>query len=599
MTYNKFNSSFEGIIDAVVAARIEQGFGEKFYPSSYEGIVAAIRGLAKDLSGANPTPYPPGWVPEINQDGDVIGGDFQPGFTPAAGDLWFDTRQGRLMIFVDDGYYQCNGADVLTVVQEDTPTGAVEGALWYQPSTESLYLWTGLEWKLISSSLSNTATLMLAQPTRTASYQDSVLPPTDGLTTQSDFNIWAVSALDALDTNRADPGSTVYVSETPPPESVPGDLWFNTVILQMFVEYDGFWIPTSIPLVQDPNFLALSSTVTALQATYQGKFQASDARITALELTPAKQYTVGASNSAITLSDDEGAVTTVPVTGEHGISVLTSNGSLAINGSALESRIAFIENNFATGSDKADLVERDAELLEQLNALANEPKVDANVFNALQATVAALPTTAYVDTKLSTNGGTLTGSLSLSNKTITNLGEPQYQTDAARLADITLLETHVASTYVPKTNAVFNGLDVQRDDVGKSGIKFVNGAAGGMRAIELKTMTSQANSTVVFGQTPFPNEVAWEFHSGENFSWKDRNAGKQLRIDANGVVASALSIGDMVRGGDGNELILNKIDVKERLQAYQASLNGIRSALLTSTSFEEFKQSALTSLTGL
>ena len=83
------------------------------------------------------------------------------------------------------------------------------------------------------------------------------------------------------------------------------------------------------------------------------------------------------------MSDEEGAVTTVPVTGEHGISVLTSNGSLAINGSALESRISFIENNFATGSDKADLVERDAELLEQLNALANEPKVDANVFNAL------------------------------------------------------------------------------------------------------------------------------------------------------------------------------------------------------------------------
>ena len=47
------------------------------------------------------------------------------------------------MVYVDDGYYQANGADVLTAVSNTPPSAEIEGALWYQPSSNSLYLYDG------------------------------------------------------------------------------------------------------------------------------------------------------------------------------------------------------------------------------------------------------------------------------------------------------------------------------------------------------------------------------------------------------------------------------------------------------------------------
>ena len=57
------------------------------------------------------------------------------------------------MVYVEDGFYQANGADVLTKVQDTAPNTAqsIEGALWYQPSTTSLYLFDGSSWVNLST----------------------------------------------------------------------------------------------------------------------------------------------------------------------------------------------------------------------------------------------------------------------------------------------------------------------------------------------------------------------------------------------------------------------------------------------------------------
>ena len=51
------------------------------------------------------------------------------------------------------------------------------------------------------------------------------------------------------------------MSDTPPVQPEEGDLWYNTMKLQMLVRYDGAWVASAIPLVLDDSFVSLSNTV--------------------------------------------------------------------------------------------------------------------------------------------------------------------------------------------------------------------------------------------------------------------------------------------------------------------------------------------------
>ena len=601
MANHSIDSNFEGIIKAFNTVREDTGLKVKYYPSSYEGVVEAILELGRNLAGALPGPNPPGWEPIFDEDGNPISGNFPPGYVPPQGDLWFDTRQGRLMVYVDDAYYQTNGADVLTKVQTDAPDLEVIGGMWYDPDADALYLWEGTQWRLVSSNTVNTATLALANPTTFSGIDTaSVLPDTSGLGTQSDFNTWTVAALQSLEENAGSGNTTVYVSENGPTDVSEGDLWFDTTTLQLFVSYDSFWIPASIPLTQDPNFVALETVVNGIQSNVNVRFSTTDSRLAALEHEDHKVYDLEIDNSplGIKLVDQGGVKTNVGITGKNGISVTNDYGKLCFDGSELLNRITAVESDYLTSVDKESLENTAAQLQQQITAVTAKETVSPAELSALSDQVQTLPTFGAVNNKLPLSGGQLSGELNLDNNKIRSLGAPVDPTDAARLADITNALLTVSNQYIPKNNPVFNGIDVQRNDIALSGIKFVNGSASGIRAIELGTNT-QTNSTAVFGQTMYPGEVAWSFNGGENFSWIDGTTGKQLRIDADGVCAKNLSIANFVRGQNGVEQITNKIDVKERLNAYQNSLDGIRSALNSSSTFEEFKSSALIALSGV
>ena len=600
MANHSIDSNFEGIIKAFNTVREDVGFKTKYYPSSYEGVVEAILELGRNLSGALPSPYPPNWEPILDEDGNPISGNFPPGYVPPQGDLWFDTRQGRLMVFVDDAYYQTNGADVLTRVQTEAPELEVIGGMWYDPNADALYLWEGTQWRLVSADTVNTATLALANPTAFRNIDTaSLLPDTSGLSTQSDFNTWAVAAFRALEAN-AESNTTVYASDSSPIDQNEGDLWFNTDVLQLFVAHDSSWIPASTPstpLTEDPNFNTLEAVVNGLQTNVNVRFSTTDSRLTALETEEHQVYDLEIDNSplGIKLVDQGGLKTNVEITGKNGVSVTNDYGKLCFDGSQLSNRITAVENNYLTSVDKQSLENTAAQLQQQITAVNAKETVSPAELSELSNQVQALPTFVAVDSKLPLSGGQLSGELNLDNNKIRALGAPIDPTDAARLADITNALITVSNQYIPKNNPVFNGIDVERNDIALSGIKFVNGAASGIRAIELGTNT-QTNATAVFGQTMYPGEVAWSFNGGENFSWIDETTGKQLRIDADGVCAKNLSIANFVRGQNGVEQITNKIDVKERLNAYQNSLDGIRSALNSSSTFEEFKSSALIAL---
>ena len=159
--------SYQGIIDAFNQLRASQGVEKKGYDPNYRGIIEAILDLKK-WGQAGDGDNPPGWVPEYDEDGNVIGGDWSP--APDNGTLWFDERQGRLFVWVDDAFYQTNGGDGLPHIGENPPSSEVPGSFWYNTTTQVLYLYDGNTWTIVTAAEgASTATLMLADPRQVSS----------------------------------------------------------------------------------------------------------------------------------------------------------------------------------------------------------------------------------------------------------------------------------------------------------------------------------------------------------------------------------------------------------------------------------------------
>jgi hypothetical protein len=142
------SDGYSGVTDALSNLVLRNGSVAKDYQPNFQGIVDGINDISREWSGAQPGLYPPGWA--TSESGGVTTGAYVN--APTNGQLWFDTRHGRLMVYVEDGFYQANGADVLTRVSNTQPTTvqSIEGALWYQPSTTNLYLFDGANWINIS-----------------------------------------------------------------------------------------------------------------------------------------------------------------------------------------------------------------------------------------------------------------------------------------------------------------------------------------------------------------------------------------------------------------------------------------------------------------
>jgi hypothetical protein len=599
--YNNFNDNYAGIITAFQKVRKDAGESQKFYQPNYQGIIEAILDMNKSWSGTTPGDFPPGWNPVYDDEGNVIGGSWQPGYEPAQGNLWFDERQGRLMVYLDDAYYQANGADVLTKVQVSQPAPDVPGALWYNPDTNDLYIFDGTIWVLVSSTSVSTLTLPLSNPTEGGSEDARVLPDSSGLQTQADYNQWIFGALSALDENLGG-NADVVISPTPPTEAEEGDLWYSSRDLELLIHYDSYWVPATLPLAldSDPNFLELVADFEDSNAAFTYQLDAVNTRITSLQNEELRSYDLSIDNEllGIKLTDDLGASETVPLGGTGGISVNDVNGVITVDGSSLETAIQNIFNDYTTAQQRSELNATDLIQSQRISALENASHVSVNEFTQLSTTVANLPTQADLATKLSTTGGELTGELQMNNFRIGDLGPALHANDAVRNTEFQSFKQEVASNYIPISNPVFNGLVVERDDMGVAGIKITGGAAGGCKAIEINT-NRYTGTNATFGQTANPGEVAWQFGGDENFSWIHETTGKQLRIDKDEVVAAKLTIGLFSKDVNGNDVITNKIDVKEQLIALQTALQGVRSALSNSTSFEEFKTAVLTPLIGI
>ena len=93
--------SYGGIVHALKRFPCVCSQDSKSYPHNFAGIIAAIEDLMQYLQeGTLPEvgAPPDGWEIIVNPDGSIDGGWQKP---PQDGQLWFDTRQGRLFIAID------------------------------------------------------------------------------------------------------------------------------------------------------------------------------------------------------------------------------------------------------------------------------------------------------------------------------------------------------------------------------------------------------------------------------------------------------------------------------------------------------------------
>lgn len=138
--YGLAGANIKGVIDSLNAKRIQNYQAAKEYPANVAGMVAAILDLNWGQSSTGPQP------PTYIQAND----SFSP--APSEGALWFDTRQGRLMVYAHGDWYQTNGGDGYAIVQSNNPPSEpITGQFWLDFLTKNLYIFDGFEFLPVKS----------------------------------------------------------------------------------------------------------------------------------------------------------------------------------------------------------------------------------------------------------------------------------------------------------------------------------------------------------------------------------------------------------------------------------------------------------------
>ena len=286
--------SYGGIIGALQDIQVQNGLIPKSYPENFAGIISAIQDLT--LSQSAP-PVHPGPDPGNGQI--IIDIDGKPEWDVSAplpdGSLWFDTRQGRLFVTIEDQWYQTNGADGLPIVtnSEVSPEvlNPIPGQFWWDSANNNLFIFDGLFelangngftddplaggrpiWKLITDGLldafQTTLTLPLGSvgPKILASNEFIIVPDPDPVTfkVQSDYNVWVYDALKELDTFASDLNQ-VFMGEAYDGTPRAGSLWYDTSSLEMSIWYEdddgGQWVPTASAYSYDDDIATLQAKI--------------------------------------------------------------------------------------------------------------------------------------------------------------------------------------------------------------------------------------------------------------------------------------------------------------------------------------------------
>lgn len=570
--------SYGGVIGALQDNIAFQGGESKAYPHNFAGIISAIQDLTFTQEPAPPSP--PGVKPP---DGNVIiDGEGNPEWIwttePKDGDLWFDTRQGRMFIAIDGEYYQTNGADGLAQVTDaQEPQTPVIGQFWWDISTNSLYIFDGFWldpdgevkgvhlpgytpiWRLIESATGVTQTsftLPLGNPTRDQT--GLILPDAQQgtMNVQSDYNNWLFDSLEALEAaiQSGDYSSVkIEMQTTAPVSPSAGDLWYDTASLDLNIWYEdnntGQWIPTAVYTSYDAEITELSTKILLEEnarkqdcANLQSEVNIIKQRdINELRLIETRIQNLQAEISAHSVVDFTGYVTDIEL----------SEAVVGLTSSIDEVRgIVPATGSYATPQDVLQLT----------------------------STIQALPTTEDVDAAIA-------GAV------------PDVSTYVTQL-DIDGSINNITREYLPRNGGVIDGtFVVEKSDVTQPSFDFSTNKWNGRKSHKYLTHSHESESNyVTFGTNDRPWQYAWEFNADEDFCWMYNDTNKVFSITKDGPACSQLYIGDLQTGNDNGRQIFNKIDVKDRLIKHQSALLAIRQGVADATDFDELKANLLLAL---
>lgn len=589
----KKRESYGGVIAALQDEMVRSGAIVKAYPENFAGIIAAIQDLTASeyRPGSDAGEKPPGGEVIIDPNTGLpiwIEGDTQNG------QLWFDTRQGRLFVWVDDDWYQTNGADGIPIVTDSSVPPDLEnvipGQFWWDRAGQILYIFDGTYilpngstttdpnaggspiWRLVNDASSDglmqtTLTLPLAVmgPRVTALEDYEYLPnidlsPTDDgklpMSVQKDYNEWIFDALISLN-NGLEEFQSVIVGETPPATDDPdnpiaaGQLWYDTEALELSIWYvdpdgDGQWVPTGVAHTYDADLAVIRASVAAESRQRNFEIHSINERLNNIDITDAEEITE-INNRLNELQAEVNAIPTVDL-------------------DPYVRQVTF---------DNTQL-----DIYAKLAALVNKPAE----YTQAMADVTERQLQAAIDTKATIDA------LAAVEASIPNVSS--YTTQADIDASISQLSTD----FLPRTGGTLSGsFIVEKTDVALPGFDFSNAFWYGKDAFKFAANGGNSDYST-FGVTEKPWEYAWNFSSKEDFCWIYNDTNKVFSITKEGPACSTLVLGDFADNTNNGRVIHNKIDVKERLNTYKTAFEQMRQGVANATDFDSLRANILSAL---
>ena len=596
--------SYGGIIGAIQDILVFQGCPVKAYPENFGGIIAALQDLMECIGkisgldccpGVGPTPPGSEIIIDINGNPIIIYPGYPDG-EPPLGNLWFDTRQGRLFVYAPDDetgsheWYQTNGADGLVHVQE-IPTQPVLGDSYIDLSTQVLYVWNGQEWVGVNGWDS------LGQTTRTLPLIKAVTGPKGNqrlspgeieqileqlpnwhpdspnmighlpnptlfdFNVQEDANDWFTLALFLLDFHNG----AVEIGPTPPPpyETRPGSLFFDEATLEMSILYeDGDskqWVPISA--VFEENTTRVAAVETRVEEV-------------------ADQVGIGLQSLTNSLYS---ATRDIPTLSDRIEQFAGSLGSLGTNIGAVQTALNSFKEDVA-----ADVSGIDADI-------AAERSSREDVVAGIQSAISVLQ--ARVEEQAQeVNLNALADRVDLAMEDLDALAADKAE--ASALAELKAAYEATTDNYLPRGGGVLDGQFVmQKSDIALPSIDFSGQVHHGIDAIRWSTQNTAGQTELNLG-VHHTNTNEWGISADGEPVISVRYADVPvLAIDQSGVVLPKLEISVIDRIDSDGIHQLNTIDVGERLATITDALAGVRAIASSATTLEELKSGIAAALT--
>ncbi len=162
--------------------------------------------------------------------------------------------------------------------------------------------------------------------------------------------------------------------------------------------------------------------------------------------------------------------------------------------------------------------------------------------------------------------------------------------------DIDTSIANITTDYLPRNGGTVDGsFVINKTSYDEPAFDFSQESWSSVNALKFKT-NSAAEETATFGTTGHAYEYAWNFSGNEDFGWVYNDSNKVFSITNEGPACSTLYFGDIQQNDNNGRVIFNKIDVKERLNTYQAAFQQMRQGVANATDFDSLKANIISAL---